>query len=625
MERFRLGRKAAKDPAPPIEVDAKWAIGTKAAEAMEPQEAIALMKRRAAELNGSAVDAEVPNGGVPAAGEAELEVESAGGSADTVGVATDVASAPGAPGAQSIPLPGEELPADATLRVRTVDPGTSGISGSGSFVVAMDGGPPPPSQTERTLGQITGTRQRRMRTRPWTRRAPNLTPEEWLALFPAPAPPFSVLGTGEDEIEDPAAALREANPLTRKSILRETESSSMMHFIFSVSIFLMPWNSKWLVRSALFFLCYFGVILFLWTSNGGTLGSLQLAGVTIAAAVELLAAFVGLPIVLATFRRLEEAAKTKSDAKASEYDLWPVASYVRWSELVRSSSCSPTDEEPTAYNSTSALLAHDPEDKLCPCPRPSCMGSLGDSFARLRLLQVVTHIVVLGVYEVFRFFTPLFTLGSAAWWGLMLAILAGRCLAARWTMRALTVACCTPSHNRLRRAGHGDPGHLQAHQRRPAGPLAQDAPPRHGPLPLVLPVAVPPRAHRGRRLRCRFWRGALHAAAHAARGHVEGRVPVAQHLGVGGAVRGRGADHRAADLHGHGILRAAVHHHIFHPHPLRPGHGPRKPVRQQRPDFRHHRPLRGRAAHDPRDDCQGRIHPRRGPRTGRGAGPPQVA
>ncbi|KAI9020611.1 hypothetical protein DFJ74DRAFT_724872 [Hyaloraphidium curvatum] len=231
-----------------------------------------------------------------------------------------------------------------------------------------------------------------------------LLAEEWLALFPSASTRVSPLDDGAPP--DPTA------------LLRELRAYPLLHFSVRLQLGAGPWAAAIVLR--LFILATVGIPLLVGgtlTFNDGTFGTRQLAAGVGVGVVALL--FNPLFLLLSAGSSVRSTFLVgKRMAAANDLSGHATANVARWAQLVRTRPDAP-------------LVAHVPGDPLCPCPDPSCAGSLPVSAGRWRAFESAARIVIqAGTYAFAYFYTPLVTFGPRlwrTWWALLGAagILAG--------------------------------------------------------------------------------------------------------------------------------------------------------------------------------------------------------
>ncbi|KAI9024851.1 hypothetical protein DFJ74DRAFT_719372 [Hyaloraphidium curvatum] len=237
------------------------------------------------------------------------------------------------------------------------------------------------------------------------------TNAEWLCLFPeglkdpgpldAPLPP------------DPAADLRMVSPVTRATLVRELRPESLpAAAAVAVQTALVPHSAllvPWILAGSAGIAVVTIAALF---GNAvlGVFGTPQMAaGIAAVLFYAVLSGVAGSTTVLPTLLTRHAAPSQRPrDADASSHPYAPIA---RWLQLRRFAD----GTEPTR------LLAHDPRDKLCPCPDPACAGGLPAAAGYWRTAEFVVR--VLAVYALYfsLFYTAFVTLGGViwhSWWGI---------------------------------------------------------------------------------------------------------------------------------------------------------------------------------------------------------------
>ncbi|KAI9003052.1 hypothetical protein DFJ74DRAFT_443633 [Hyaloraphidium curvatum] len=244
----------------------------------------------------------------------------------------------------------------------------------------------------------------------------SLSAAEWAAVFPSPPVEVSVFAHGPPP--DPAAAERASNPLTRYALLREAAASPLLLGISDLNFKLQPWGRRIPLRSALSYAAQFAVLGTTWALRGDRFGTPQMAAATASNVLEFLGAAV---VPLVAFRN--SAAFPAMD----NLDTHALAGFTRWSQLVRASAdrgIAAGDDKDGEDGSEATLtqsrhrwglLTHRDGDKLCPCPKPECMGKVGQAYANLRLVQIILALSVMCGYGFFRMYTPLVGLADVFW------------------------------------------------------------------------------------------------------------------------------------------------------------------------------------------------------------------
>ncbi|KAI9003036.1 hypothetical protein DFJ74DRAFT_443352 [Hyaloraphidium curvatum] len=420
-----------------------------------------------------------------------------------------------------------------------------------------------------------------------------LTREEWLACFPAAAPATGGLGTLPGP-PDPAAALRDAAPLTQSSMLRALAPWPSMRAVLSAQFAtgalhfaIMPAQ----LLTHFFNLAIMGAMFwFLEQANFAGFGrSNAVVGVTAGVVVNASGLLSYLVFLVSREARMEYL--SWFEVKSLDYNY--CAQAVRWSELCSGVLKHGEMEDGGCLGSFSKgrLVAHDPDDKLCPCPDERCAGQLlwqaAVAAASTALVVTTAAVTSMGVCMVWTPFVTLRLQFWSTWWSVLLAVV-------------------FPPRSSVH-------GHLlcdvlsaQPHNAAPAPPHPPDPPPGDAPGAVGPRRRLPRRAGGlrrgpsrlpGDRIRVRF---PLCSHKDRMADPPQGAPPRSGVRGDRGGVPGRSRSHQ----HHRRLLPPRVHPHLAPPRlrvRLRHRHGRRS--RQQRPDLGHHRALprrprgAGRALH----------------------------
>ncbi|KAI9021314.1 hypothetical protein DFJ74DRAFT_707268 [Hyaloraphidium curvatum] len=238
----------------------------------------------------------------------------------------------------------------------------------------------------------------------------NFLPREWLALVPAELPPIHPLSESDTDgakrwaAEDPAAALRAAEPITRAAMLDAFSGSPPASASAYVAITFelpLPFHLPIVVANIV---TVIAIAASAFRTSEGAFGTAQLAAGVAAIATYMLS-YLGYYLLL--FVRLPRNAAT-----AHSPDALGIAPLVRWSQLVRSEPRGP-------------LVRHKDGDALCPCERPSCAGGAPSSTASHAWLGIGLQVTFMYTTLVLLLATPLITLGGRLldlWWGWLLTL-----------------------------------------------------------------------------------------------------------------------------------------------------------------------------------------------------------
>lgn len=236
----------------------------------------------------------------------------------------------------------------------------------------------------------------------------SLSPEEWLALFPAddgPRPSSVSLGF-EPEAQHPESELRVSRPLTAATMARELSWIPMMDGIARMQFALSPAGDYFAIRSVAANTTAVLLLVPIWIYNDGRFGHTQLACGTAAlvfSMVALAAAHFSADSTRAWIRRNAQPIGVRS-MDSSTY-----AGLVRYLEHAQSHA--PGDGEDGSQSSS--LLKHDAEDSLCPCP--ACMRPLLSRVGVSQIVVILMLELLLTAACFFPLYTALVTFGPQVW------------------------------------------------------------------------------------------------------------------------------------------------------------------------------------------------------------------
>ncbi|KAI9023968.1 hypothetical protein DFJ74DRAFT_59282 [Hyaloraphidium curvatum] len=163
----------------------------------------------------------------------------------------------------------------------------------------------------------------------------------------------------------------------------------------------------------------------IWPENDGRFSHRQLAFGT--AAFVVLEVAWSIPILAtgvleATFRRRAVGEHNEEQGKdtGSPLDLHVLAPLVRYGQLTSSRVGARTADGP--------LLEHDPKDRLCPCPAPSCAGNVLRRTGWMQAAGTAAALIaVTAIYCILCMITQLITFAASTWgtwWRALIAVAA---------------------------------------------------------------------------------------------------------------------------------------------------------------------------------------------------------
>ncbi|KAI9020289.1 hypothetical protein DFJ74DRAFT_122286 [Hyaloraphidium curvatum] len=253
-----------------------------------------------------------------------------------------------------------------------------------------------------------------------------LGPADFLAVFPRPPAPDARLPRGLlPPTADPALPAREERPLTPESMLAALGKfplqRAQLALQFDVLKLTGGYKLPWLHH---FVFCTANVAVFclIFPFNDGTFGSRNLA--TGAAAVF----FNAFSYTVVHF--LSGSWRPAGDKANNPLDGHSAADLVRWAQLVDAAGgATEVERKLETGPESSLLLAHHPEDPLCPCSKKECVGVIPETNA---MLAFVTKLVVsilgpLVSWSVLGPWTIYITFASRTWstpWAAFLAVAA---------------------------------------------------------------------------------------------------------------------------------------------------------------------------------------------------------
>ncbi|KAI9021308.1 hypothetical protein DFJ74DRAFT_672546 [Hyaloraphidium curvatum] len=250
------------------------------------------------------------------------------------------------------------------------------------------------------------------------------SPEEWLALFPAAPPPgpdaFRRAASSVPPPDaDPADEARQASPLTPRSFIAALSFCRPAALIFRATLFVRPAVARFNALYLLVSLPLPALIPPLWLLNDGRFAVVPLTVATVLRAVSWMTISFGLPAVEVVLKaRLARAGEKEENPKGSTVlDGHPWAVFARWKQLAGPDGpCKKSAPSPDSTAGRSRLLCHKDRDPLCPCPRPSCAGSLAGAaageFVFLNGLRVTFNVFLILIAT---YWTTLVTFGSQFW------------------------------------------------------------------------------------------------------------------------------------------------------------------------------------------------------------------
>ncbi|KAI9033408.1 hypothetical protein DFJ74DRAFT_727632 [Hyaloraphidium curvatum] len=272
------------------------------------------------------------------------------------------------------------------------------------------------------------------------------TSSEWAALFPAgPAPPQTLSLASAS----PPARPR-PEPLTRAAMLAALEPAPVLRAVAAAQLALGPWSARLLMPvnlgSAVSML---SMLAPLWVFGAGTFGTKDLAALS----ATCVWSCIGMPMLL-----IIRGTSVKSRAAPEPDDALSVASLprsgtgepalddhvlagvARYYHLARMDSDyrksheehkdDPEHGHGTGFSrrneGTSLLLAHEPDDELCPCPLPSCAGSRVASAGIICIVEATVRAIwMLLMLSLILNWTAFWTFASQnwyTWWSCILSI-----------------------------------------------------------------------------------------------------------------------------------------------------------------------------------------------------------
>ncbi|KAI9032026.1 hypothetical protein DFJ74DRAFT_320298 [Hyaloraphidium curvatum] len=255
------------------------------------------------------------------------------------------------------------------------------------------------------------------------------TEREWLVMFPREPAPFAGPSL-VDRPADPAKALRESDPLTRRNFLAALAPWPLVRNLVRVQLALTPYVSRVALRfgpSALFTGTVLAGTVVL---NAGTFRAFHTAQLAVGIASVSLFFLTTLVIALysrgfqslitlPTFRGTRGTSGTSGSASA-EYGWHPFATMARYQQLLSDGSKGPVDSDPEAKESSlinesgaSLLFQHDSDDSHCPCS--DCTRALTDRAGPFQLLEISLRVLTLDVLVMFAVWTPFVSFGAEYW------------------------------------------------------------------------------------------------------------------------------------------------------------------------------------------------------------------
>ncbi|KAI9014321.1 hypothetical protein DFJ74DRAFT_289129 [Hyaloraphidium curvatum] len=252
-----------------------------------------------------------------------------------------------------------------------------------------------------------------------------LSADEWLVLFPLPT---------ETErsrpADDPAAELREANPLTPETVQRALGGTPLLRALTRLSIALAPWASRLSLRISVAQATMVAGVAFVWVFNGGRFGTRQLVAAAVTAGVRFLLYGFGMSLVsnMANRSILREPG-SGGIVRLPDLSFWPTATLWRYQQLSGASVSVGEKEgrqdDDHTFDRPSVLLAHSEGDQFCCCPAPACAGSAASRAGRTQAFLLATSLCLDAFHHFALVFTPLVTLGAVLWstsWGIFLGL-----------------------------------------------------------------------------------------------------------------------------------------------------------------------------------------------------------
>lgn len=257
---------------------------------------------------------------------------------------------------------------------------------------------------------------------------------EWLTMFPAAPvpPPYALSRPRSSTISDPAASLRESDPLTAKALLKALNEASPGLRRMTQHQLAASWVAKYIIA--------LGTVYLVLDVPAFAVGGLLLGGIvpTLQLAVGSVAVMYWLCSVW-TVRLLSGWSRTQFHSfstKDADLGGHPLALVARWLQLTTKN---PQIEPETA----SELLSHNSADSLCPCPAKSCAGNVPRNAFRVRIVEVFIPGLALAAPFFLIFWGGLSapTAFSTQWWGGAIFLVA--CLYHQWTVSVAAVARTT--------------------------------------------------------------------------------------------------------------------------------------------------------------------------------------
>ncbi|KAI9029443.1 hypothetical protein DFJ74DRAFT_488055 [Hyaloraphidium curvatum] len=223
-------------------------------------------------------------------------------------------------------------------------------------------------------------------------------PAEWLALFPAPAPPLRSFGNVSPAFPDDAP--RAADPLTRDGILRDVDGAAWLAAWPALRLHaaLPGWHAAALFAVAgAAAVALLGIVV---PISGARFAAKDI-GIGLAAVVFVYVANV---IMFAAYGPTNGSNLLRKGL----LEFSPLGAVCRWLRLVRAA-----DADNPSKGSLDTLVDHVPGDEDCACA--SCCGWLEKSGGVLSLVDVLVNVVMTWALCLFTVYTPLVSYGGAIW------------------------------------------------------------------------------------------------------------------------------------------------------------------------------------------------------------------
>ncbi|KAI9003851.1 hypothetical protein DFJ74DRAFT_693885 [Hyaloraphidium curvatum] len=219
----------------------------------------------------------------------------------------------------------------------------------------------------------------------------SLSQREFLALFPV----SPGAGGPLDPIpHDPAAELRESDPLSRSALLDALSPAPLLAFFVRAQLFsrYAARFVRW--RGAVMIGLGWALLSVQWVANDGRFTALELAFGTASTA-----SFGAMCLVL-YFASHAFVSRLSVPRDMSHH---PLAAFARVAQLRR--------DQPD-----SILIQHDDTDALCPCAAPACAGGLLARASLLRALEFAARFSLINLYFMsFFLWMPAVTFASFTW------------------------------------------------------------------------------------------------------------------------------------------------------------------------------------------------------------------